>query len=140
MHERAAGQPPPLTRAGRGRHIIHLTIATAGWILFGWWWWLVLRRVTDREIRFTIALILASLVVVLVITSLWVLHNLRIARLGRRTGQRAVRIDARRDYVGRQLLFDPLDLDIRVAPAMRVRIDGADKIYEVHTIRRETTV
>jgi hypothetical protein len=120
----------PPTVASPGRRAFHTLIALAGWALFAYWWTVVVRHVDASQVRFTVLFVLAALVVSVVITSLWILHNRAIfRRKGPRTQVRDAVLDYSRDPLGRTVTFETASEDLRSAPAVRVLIDGAAKSY-----------
>lgn len=106
-------------------------MAVAGWVLFVYWWWLVFRRVNDTEVRYTLWFIAIALVVIVVVTAIWAIHNLRIFKhRGPRTKVRPVREDFSRDSVGRPVNMPKVPNECVTAPVVVVRIADGTKIYE----------
>jgi hypothetical protein len=123
-------QPKLPIHAGPSRRAFHSLVALAGWALFAYWWWLVARRVSAHEIRFTLLVIAIALGVILVLTALWVLHNIRIFRIrGPRQQMRTVAQDSSRDTVGRNVQFPAVPEDCLSAAVVHVRIREGVKIY-----------
>ena len=126
--DRPGIQPP--TEATAGRRVLHTLIALAGWALFAYWWTVVFARVGASEVRFTVIFVLISFVCSIVITSLWVLHNLSIfRRKGPRTGVREVALDYSHDPLGRPVTFESTPEALQNAAAIRVRIDADGKSF-----------
>jgi hypothetical protein len=109
--------------AGRRR-----VVGVLGWLAFVACWWLVLRR-DPRTWREELAVPLASLLLVAVVTLVWVRHNLGIfRRKGPRRGLPAVDAPWTHDTLGR-----PLDLPRAAVTASVVElvvVDG-EKVYRV---------
>jgi hypothetical protein len=123
-------QPRLPIHAGPSRRAFHTLVSLAGWALFAYWWWLVAQRVSAHEIRFTLLVIGIALGVILVLTALWVLHNIRIFRVrGPRQQMRPVTQDSSRDTVGRNVRFPALPEDCLSAAIVDVRIREGVKIY-----------
>lgn len=125
------------TQAGPGRRIFHTVLAVAGWCLFLFWWWLVLQRVSAAEVRFTIGFLAIAFVVVVLLTIVWVLHNLRIVR--DRTARVHVRDsvpDVSHDTVGRELQMPALPAEYQIAARVRVSVAGDVKTYVVERPRQ----
>ncbi len=121
----------PPSQAGPARRAFHTLIAIVGWALFVYWWWIVFHRVSRHEIRFTLLFIVLSLTVIVVVTAVWVLHNLGIyRRRGPRTRVREVDPDFSRDGIGRDVTFIGVGEAHRSAPVVYVRFVGRSKIYE----------
>jgi len=116
--------------AGPSRRAFHTLVAIAGWALFVYWWWLVVQRVSAHEIRFTLLVIGIALGVILVLTALWVVHNIRIFRIrGPRQQMRPVAQDSSHDTVGRNVQFPAVPEDCLSAAVVHVRIRDGAKLY-----------
>ena len=102
-----------------------------GWALFAWWWWLVIQRTSGDEVAFTMAFLALSLVVVVVVTALWVVHNVGIFR--RKGPRRTVRervVDPLHDTLGRDLTMRAGREALHESPVVRITLDGERKIYQ----------
>ena len=122
---------PAPTEASPARQIFHTLIAVAGWGVFIYWWFLVLQRVSAREVRFTGLFLAAALVVIVVLTGLWVLHNLSIAkRKGARQQLREATLDYSRDPVGRAVTFEAKPEALQQAPVVQVRVEEGRKTFQ----------
>ena len=123
-------QPKCPLHAGPSRRAFHTLVAIAGWALFVYWWWLVVQRVSAHEIRFTLLVIGIALGVILVLTALWVVHNVRIFRIrGPRQQMRSVAQDSSHDTVGRNVQFPEVPEDCLSAAVVHVRIRDGVKLY-----------
>jgi hypothetical protein len=100
-----------------------------GWTLFLYWWWVVLRR-TDRVVTWRLVTGLAVLASFLVAFSLiWILHNLRLARGGRRNRATPYHAGAfERDKLDRPLVLTDLHT-LREAPVVVVHASAGQKVY-----------
>lgn len=124
------GTAPGILNAASGfRRVCHLLIAAAAWALFLRWWWIVLHRgVTSFQVVATLLFLIGCFILVVAITGVWVLHNLRIARTRtRRRSVRDVQADWTRDRLGRPLV---LAADMQKAPVLTVRLHYDRKVYE----------
>lgn len=122
--------PAAPTLASPGRQVFHLIVSIAGWALFTWWWWIVFQRVTAREIRYTGLVIAATLALTVLLTIIWVFHNLRIFRnRHQRTQVRHVREDFTRDRRGREVRFEGGMAALKTAAAVRIEVEGSEKVY-----------
>lgn len=72
--------PDPRRRAGPTRRVLHWLVAGAGWAVFLWSWIDVLGRARGSEVTFTLAFLALSLAIIVSVTTLWVAHNVAIAR------------------------------------------------------------
>jgi hypothetical protein len=119
------------------RRALHLVVALAGWALFVWWWWLVVRRVSQAEIRFTLVFIAISLLVIVGVTALWAFHNRTLfRRKGARTTVRAVNEDSSHDTLGRPVGMPPVPDECLRASVIVVRIEDGRKVYRPTVIRQ----
>jgi hypothetical protein len=120
----------PPRRAGRARRAFHLAIALAGWVLFAYWWWLVLGRTGHDQMVWTGLFVGISLAVVVLVTVLWVVHNVVVFR--RKGPRREVRERAPallQDSLGRGLRVDGNTSELVTAPVVRVVVSGRSKVY-----------
>jgi hypothetical protein len=110
--------------------VFHTLIALGGWTLFVWWWWIVFRRVSRAEVELTLAFIGLSLVIIVLLTVIWAIHNVRIHRIrGPRTHVRGVDPDYTRDGVGRAVRFPQVPEVCRTAALVRIGIQNGSKVY-----------
>ncbi len=126
----AEGSPEPLQQAGPIRRTLHYLLALAGWVLFVYWWLLVLGQTGREQIVWTLLFIGISLAVIVLVTVLWVVHNVRIfRRKGPRLhlGVRPAATRASDTGLAPILVRDVADL--RFAPVVRVVVDGGMKAY-----------
>lgn len=130
MPASAPAKREPL-QAEPARRALHTVLAIAGWVMFAYWWWLVFRRVNPTEVRYTLWFIAIALALIVLVTTLWALHNLRVfRRLGPRTKLREVREDFSRDVVGRPVEMPAVPEECLTADVIVVRIIDGTKLYE----------
>lgn len=112
------------------RRVLHLAIAIAGWILFGYWWWLVFGRVSRAEVRFTAIFIAVTTLVAVTVTSLWSAHNKRMYRRGdRRVASPLVLGDFTQDTLGRDVSLEGGIEQVRNRAWVHVHVEGDRKSY-----------
>jgi len=115
------------------RHVLHVLVSIAMWCLFGYYWQVVLgREIGSGTVR---ALIILGLTVVLglLLTMIWVAHNLRLARkfAGRRQAPREVGPPPmEQDTIGRVLQHPGLN-NLRNAQVVEIDADEDSKSYTV---------
>lgn len=126
----ADDSPEPLQQAGPVRRTMHYLLALAGWVLFVYWWLLVLGQTGREQIVWTLVFIGISLAVIVLVTVLWVVHNVRIFR---RKGPRlhlGVRpVAARESDPGMAPVLVRDVADLRFAPVVRVVVEDGLKAY-----------
>ena len=66
------------------RHAIHTLLSVLMWCLFGYYWYLVTGRGFSRSSLEALGILSAIITLGLVLTLLWITHNVRLARLDRR--------------------------------------------------------
>ena len=120
----------PPTEASLGRRVFHTLVALAGWAIFAYWWTIVVHRVGRSEVRFTVLFILASFVICVTLTGLWVLHNRAIfRRKGARTAIREATLDYSHDPLGAAVTFEAPGPALLTAPIVRVLFEQDRKLF-----------
>jgi hypothetical protein len=118
------GGPSPASRA------VQAVVAVGGWILFVFWWFVVLQRETIASFwSSTLAPVLWGVAAIAAVTALWILHNRRLARKGRRgTVTRYTVPVFTADLLGRPLRFtDPRTL--RTSDQIILTATAEEKVY-----------
>lgn len=129
MNEPAAAaearlSPTPLR--GWPQRLLHLAALAVGWGLFFWAWHDVLGQ--HWETRFLTWLVTGSLVILPLLTTAWVLHNVGIhRRKGPRTGLRKVEETYRHDWNGREVAADFAAL--ARSSVVVIDVEGERKVY-----------
>jgi hypothetical protein len=87
------------------RRLRQIALAVLAWVLFAYYWWLVSRRRLNPETVDALALLAALASALCLVTVIWILHNLRVARRAgdRRRSRRAPPADVPTDTLGRAL-------------------------------------
>ena len=62
------------------RNLLHVLVSIAMWCLFGYYWYVVLGREVGPETIRAMIILLIGVVVGMVVTMIWIGHNLRLAR------------------------------------------------------------
>ncbi|MEI7465368.1 MAG: hypothetical protein WCJ87_08485 [Burkholderiales bacterium] len=108
------------------RKLFHLVVVVVGWVGFVWLWLLVVSR--PWESQGLTWLIVASTVVVPVITGAWVLHNRSLyRRKGERQSVAVVDMKYSYNWYGREVRADwPV---LRCSRAVIVEVDRGQKRY-----------
>lgn len=131
-HVAAHGAGPERDEPSWRRRALHGLLIAAGWVLFIWCWY---RVTADRphlgELR---TLMLASVLVVPVLTLSWVAHNVGIyRRKGPRRGVREVPLDYATDFNGRTItaawpkLVGARRVDIVVEGGQKLFVDVSER-------------
>jgi len=118
------------------RLVLHVAFAVLGWILFIYFWRIVGERGLSSGVLISLVAMAVFLAVVIISTTLWIVHNLRIARTNRRVGNREVpELAYRRDKIG--CTIDNEDFEsLKGARFIEVNVAEDRKIYR--SVRRES--
>ncbi len=134
MADREQDERPVGRATSRGRRILHAVVSMAAWALFVWAWYVVFYRRTPLQTVRGVLVLGVFLVLVNVITFIWVRHNLDLhRRMGARRGLPLVREEWGRDYFGRRLVADWLQ--IQDAPLIDLDVDEHEKVFTVRDPR-----
>jgi hypothetical protein len=133
--EPEGGSPP--------RMAFHVAIAVVGWVLFAYFWRVVGERGLSPGAVISLIAMATFLAAVIIMTTLWIMHNLRISRRERRTGIRPVdELPYKQDKIG--YTVESVDFtSLRGAELIEVSIDQGKKIYrraEANEERAEKTL
>jgi hypothetical protein len=115
------GSPP--------RIALHVAIAVVGWALFVYFWRVVGERGLSAGAVLSLVAMAVFLAAVIISTTLWIAHNLRISRFNRRKGNRAVpELPYIKDKIGHTVESEGFD-SLRRAPFIEVAVEDEKKIY-----------
>jgi hypothetical protein len=118
------------------RLVLHVAFAVLGWILFVYFWRIVGERGLAPGALISLVAMAVFLAAVIISTTLWIVHNLKIARTNRRVGTREVpELTYRQDKIG--YTIDNEDFEsLKGARFIEVNLAGERKIYR--RARRES--
>ncbi len=126
--ERNTGRFQP-EGGSRARIAFHVAIAIVGWILFAYFWRAVGERGLSPGVIISLIAMAIFLAIVITLTTLWIVHNLRISRSDRRTGNRPVaEVLYRQDKIGHTIEGESFD-SLRSANMIEVAVRDGKKIY-----------
>ena len=115
------GSPP--------RIAFHVAIAVVGWILFAYFWRVVGERGLSPGVILSLIAMAIFLAAVIIMTTLWIVHNLRISRSDRRTGNRSVaEVLYQQDKIGHTIEGEGF-ASLRSANMIDVAVKDGKKIY-----------
>ncbi len=113
----------------RPRIVFHVVIAVLGWILFAYFWRVVGERGLSSGVIISLVAMAIFLATVIIMTTLWIVHNIRISRSDRRTGNRPVaEFLYQQDKIGQTIEGEGFDT-LRSADMIEVAIKDGKKIY-----------
>lgn len=112
------------------RNALHITISVLMWCLFGWYWYVVGQRKLNPETLDAVVVLGTVVTVGVVLTLLWVAHNLRLSRkFGRRKGFKGPPETFTHDHLQRPLIAPPLE-ELRRAKIVTIALDAdGHKVY-----------
>lgn len=111
------------------RLVLHVAFAVLGWILFIYFWRIVGKRGLSPGALISLVAMVVFLAAVIISTTLWIMHNLRIARTNRRKGSREVpELAYRQDKIGYTIENEDFE-SLKGARFIEVNIEGNRKIY-----------
>ncbi|HER43608.1 MAG TPA: hypothetical protein ENO08_04025 [Candidatus Eisenbacteria bacterium] len=111
------------------RLVLHVALALLGWVLFVYFWRVVGERGLSPGVLLSLVAMAVFLAAVIISTTLWIVHNLNIARTNRRKGGRAVpEFPYRRDKIGYTIENEDFE-SLKGARLIEVDIAGERKIY-----------
>ena len=115
------GSPP--------RMAFHVALAVVGWVLFAYFWRVVGERGLSPGAVVSLIAMATFLAVVIITTTLWIVHNLRISRSDRRTGDRPVaEVPYQVDKIGHTVESEGFDA-LKHADLIEVAVENGKKIY-----------
>lgn len=101
-----------------------------GWFLFVYWWDEVTQgQATAEMLAYTGAALATAVMALAAMTTLWVRHNVKVARQGKRgrvTAYLPPRVD--RDRLGRRIVLPPRR-ELLEAQVLRLEVDENSKVY-----------
>lgn len=112
------------------RHVHHVVISILAWCLFGYHWWIVAQRHMNPQTFFAMKTLGALVFSGLLLTLLWVVHNLRLARsYGRRQGFAAPPEPFATDTLERPIVAPDVTA-LQAAQMVEISLDEEDrKVY-----------
>lgn len=130
MNERPTVAHRPATR--RSTVVRHLLLSAALWATYAIYWKIVLERGVQREATISFALLGLFVLLQVLFTQAWILHNRRLSApaRNRRKARTAPRAAPETDFLGRRLSRWPPGADLTRTPCIVVRVDGAEKRFE----------
>lgn len=119
------------------RMAFHVAIAVIGWVLFAYFWRVVGERGLSQGAALSLIAMAAFLAIVIVMTTLWIVHNLKISRTDRRTGNRPVaEVQYQKDKIGYEIESEGFD-SLRSADLIEVAVEEGKKIYRRAKVESE---
>jgi len=86
------------------RTFIHILLGGLLWAVFAWYWRLVMQQTISGETKHALVVVGSIVAGITIFDLFWVLHNLRIARHGRRRNRRPEPAAPTADFLGRTFM------------------------------------
>ena len=129
---RLEGGSPP-------RIALHVAIAVVGWSLFVYFWRVVGERGLSPGAALSLIAMAVFLAAMIISTTLWIVHNVRIARFNRRRGNRPVpELPFVKDKIGYSVESEGFDA-LRRARLIEVAVENEKKIYRLARKKSDAT-
>ena len=112
------------------RNVLHTVFSVLLWMLFGYYWYVVGQRSINPATINAVLALGSAVAVGVILTLIWVAHNLRLARkFGRRKGFDAPPETFETDCLQRPLVHPPVH-ELRRAKIVNVSLDAEGrKVY-----------
>jgi len=111
------------------RLVLHVALAVLGWVLFVYFWRIVGERGLSPGAMISLVAMAVFLAAVIISTTLWIVHNLNIARSNRRKGRREIpELPYRRDKIGYTIENEDFE-SFKSMRFIEVVVEGDRKVY-----------
>jgi hypothetical protein len=123
-------RPPAAPATRRPAAFRHLVLSAALWVTYLLYWKVVLSRGVQREAPLSLGILGGFVLLQLLVTNAWIVHNRRIWRRDRRRDRPPADAPPVTDFLARRLSTWPPDSDLTRASCVVVRIVGPEKRFE----------
>jgi hypothetical protein len=103
------------------RTTLHILLGVLLWAVFGYYWYLVMQQPITHETRRALLAVGSIIAAITIFDALWVVHNVRIARFGKRRARQTKVEPAATDFLGRAFVAQSDDV-IRKANYIEVHV------------------
>jgi hypothetical protein len=103
------------------RTIFHIVLGALLWVVFGYYWYLVVQQTVTPETKRALLIVGAIVVGITLFDVFWILHNVRIARYGKRRDRRTTAEPPSNDFLGRAFIAQSDDA-LRTARYIEVHV------------------
>jgi hypothetical protein len=119
------------------RTILHILLGALLWVVFGYYWYLVMQQPVTDQTKRTLMIVGSIVAVITIFDAFWILHNIRIARFGKRRTRQTAAEPPAADFLGRAIIAQS-DEAVRAARYIEVHvveIADADKVVKHKLLR-----
>lgn len=103
------------------RTILHILLGTVLWVVFGYYWYLVMHQPVTGETKRALAIVGGIVAVITIFDAFWIIHNVRIARFGKRRNRQTAAEPPVMDFLGRTFIAQS-DEAVRAARYIEVHV------------------
>ena len=103
------------------RTILHILLGAVLWLVFGYYWYLVMQQPVTDETKRALVIVGGIVAVITIFDAFWVVHNVRIARFGKRRTRKTAAEPPITDFLGRTFIAQS-DEAVRSAPYIEVHV------------------
>ncbi|HXV14760.1 MAG TPA: hypothetical protein VEC56_11200 [Candidatus Krumholzibacteria bacterium] len=103
------------------RTILHILLGALLWVVFGYYWYLVMQQPVTDQTKRTLMIVGSIVAVITIFDALWILHNIRIARFGKRRERRTAAEPPANDFLGRAIIAQSEEA-VRAASYIEVHV------------------
>lgn len=86
------------------RTILHILLGALLWIVFGYYWYLVVQQPVADHTKRALAIVGGIVAILTLFQAVWIFHNVRIARFGKRRARRTAAEPPTVDFLGRSFI------------------------------------
>ena len=103
------------------RTILHILLGALLWIVFGYYWYLVMQQPITEHTKRALVAVGTIVSVITLFDAGWILHNIRIARFGKRRTRQTAAEPPTEDFLGRRFIAQS-DEAVRAAGYIEVHV------------------
>lgn len=103
------------------RTTVHILLGAVLWLVFGYYWYLVMQQPVTYETKRALICVGAIVAVITLVDAFWIIHNIRIARFGKRRARQTAAEPPVEDFLGRAFIAQSEEA-IRSAPYIEVHV------------------
>jgi FtsZ-interacting cell division protein ZipA len=103
------------------RTILHILLGSLLWVVFGYYWYLVMQQPVTEQTKRALMIVGGIVAVITIFDAFWILHNIRIARFGKRRTRQTAAEPPLMDFLGRSFIAQS-DEAVRAARYIEVHV------------------
>ncbi len=103
------------------RTFFHIVLGSLMWVVFGYYWYLVVQQPVTEHTQRALTIVGLIIAVITVFDVFWILHNIRVARKGKRRVRGPAAAPPAEDFLGRSYVI-PGDELVRAARYVEVHV------------------